>query len=145
MQFWMPAANGTIRRRTMQPPRIWTRASARISRSSEKQPRLSWIAGAFLFSEADHQSFWVDQQVPQIQVRLDPRVDAIVAWDNLGAPSTTGGCGWVTDGPAAHNPTRSREENPFRSVATPEVISLLNTENLHRARHPSHSSRRRIK
>ena len=30
----------------------------------------------FLFDEFDHQSFWVDQPVAGLQVRLDPRVDA---------------------------------------------------------------------
>ena len=39
-------------------------------------PRLNWVAGAFLFDEGDHQSYRVDQPAAQIQVRLDPRVDA---------------------------------------------------------------------
>jgi len=43
---------------------------------SHQQPRLAWIGGVFLFDEADHQSYWVDQPAAQIQVRLDPRVDA---------------------------------------------------------------------
>jgi iron complex outermembrane receptor protein len=43
---------------------------------SHQQPRLNWIAGAFLFNEADHQTYWVDQAAADIQVRLDPRVDA---------------------------------------------------------------------
>jgi len=43
---------------------------------SHQRPSLAWIGGVFLFGEADHQSFWVDQPASQIQVRLDPRVDA---------------------------------------------------------------------
>src|SRR6185436_19652632 len=43
---------------------------------SHHQPRVSWVAGMFLFDEFDHQSFWVDQAVAGTQVRLDPRVDA---------------------------------------------------------------------
>ena len=41
-----------------------------------EQPRLTWVAGVFLFDEVDHQSFWVDQPVAGFQVRLDPHVDA---------------------------------------------------------------------
>ena len=41
-----------------------------------QQPRLTWVGGVFLFDESDHQSFWVDQPVAGLQVRLDPRVDA---------------------------------------------------------------------
>jgi iron complex outermembrane recepter protein len=41
-----------------------------------QQPRLTWVAGVFLFDEFDHQSVWVDQPVAGLQVRLDPRVDA---------------------------------------------------------------------
>ena len=41
-----------------------------------QQPRLTWVGGVFLFDELDHQSFWVDQPVAGLQVRLDPRVDA---------------------------------------------------------------------
>jgi iron complex outermembrane receptor protein len=41
-----------------------------------QQPRLMWVAGVFLFDEFDHQSFWVDQPVAGLQVRLDPRVGA---------------------------------------------------------------------
>jgi iron complex outermembrane receptor protein len=41
-----------------------------------QRPRLTWVAGVFLFDEFDHQSFWVDQPVAGLQVRLDPRVDA---------------------------------------------------------------------
>ena len=40
------------------------------------QPRLTWVGGLFLFTEFDHQSFWVDQPQARSQVRLDPRVDA---------------------------------------------------------------------
>jgi iron complex outermembrane recepter protein len=43
---------------------------------SHQQPRLTWVAGVFLFDEFDHQSFWVDQPAAGLQVRLDPRVDA---------------------------------------------------------------------
>jgi len=43
---------------------------------SHQRPRLTWVGGVFLFDESDHQSFWGDQPVPQIQVWLDPRVDA---------------------------------------------------------------------
>ena len=43
---------------------------------SHQQPRLTWVGGVFLFDEFDHQSYWVDQMAPGIQVRLDPRVDA---------------------------------------------------------------------
>ena len=43
---------------------------------SHQQPRLSWVGGLFLFGEADHQSYRVDQPMAHIQVRLDPRVDA---------------------------------------------------------------------
>ena len=43
---------------------------------SHQQPRLTWVGGVFLFDEADHQTFWVDQPAARIQVRLDPRVDA---------------------------------------------------------------------
>jgi iron complex outermembrane receptor protein len=43
---------------------------------SHEQPRLTWVGGAFLFGESDHQSFWVDQPQARFQVRLDPRVDA---------------------------------------------------------------------
>jgi iron complex outermembrane receptor protein len=41
-----------------------------------QQPRLTWVAGVFLFDEFDHQSFWVDQPVAELQVRLDPHVGA---------------------------------------------------------------------
>ena len=43
---------------------------------SHQQPRLTWVAGVFLFDEPDHQTFWVDQPAARFQVRLDPRVDA---------------------------------------------------------------------
>ena len=43
---------------------------------SHQQPRLNWVGGVFLFNEADHQTYWVDQSAARIQVRLDPRVDA---------------------------------------------------------------------
>ena len=40
------------------------------------QPRLTWVAGLFLFAESDRQSFRVAQPVAGVQVHLDPRVDA---------------------------------------------------------------------
>jgi iron complex outermembrane recepter protein len=43
---------------------------------SHEQSRLTWVGGAFLFHEFDHQSFWVDQPQARFQIRLDPRVDA---------------------------------------------------------------------
>ena len=43
---------------------------------SHQQPRLTWVGGVFLFSESDHQTFWVDQPAGPFQRRLDPRVDA---------------------------------------------------------------------
>jgi iron complex outermembrane receptor protein len=43
---------------------------------SHEQPRLTWVAGLFLFAESDRQSFRVDQPVARVQVHLDPRVDA---------------------------------------------------------------------
>ena len=43
---------------------------------SHQQPRLTWVGGVFLFDEADHQTFWVDQPAARFQIRLDPRVDA---------------------------------------------------------------------
>jgi iron complex outermembrane receptor protein len=43
---------------------------------SHHQPKVAWIGGAFFFGEDEHQSYWVDQPGAQIQVRLDPRVDA---------------------------------------------------------------------
>ena len=43
---------------------------------SHQQPGLTWVGGVFLFDEADHQTFWVDQPAARFQVRLDPRVDA---------------------------------------------------------------------
>ena len=43
---------------------------------SHQQARLTWVGGVFFFNEFDHQSFWVDQPVAGLQVRLDPRVDA---------------------------------------------------------------------
>ena len=43
---------------------------------SHQRPRLSWVGGVFLFNESDHQSYWVGQLIPQIETRLDPRVDA---------------------------------------------------------------------
>lgn len=41
---------------------------------SHEQPGLTWVGGVFLFSESDHQSFWVDQPAAQTERRLDPRV-----------------------------------------------------------------------
>jgi iron complex outermembrane receptor protein len=43
---------------------------------SHQQPRLSWVGGAFFFDALDRQSFWIDQQLQGVQVRLDPRVPA---------------------------------------------------------------------
>jgi iron complex outermembrane recepter protein len=43
---------------------------------THEQPRVTWIGGLFLFDEFDHQRYWVDQFIPRIQVRLDPRVGA---------------------------------------------------------------------
>jgi len=43
---------------------------------SHQQPGLSWVGGVFLFNEFDSQSIRIDQQVPGIQVRLDPSVGA---------------------------------------------------------------------
>ena len=43
---------------------------------SHQQPGLTWVGGMFLFSESDHQSFWVDQPAAQFERRLDPRVAA---------------------------------------------------------------------
>ena len=43
---------------------------------SHQQPRLTWVGGMFLFSEADHQTIWSDQPAGPFQRRLDPRVDA---------------------------------------------------------------------
>ena len=43
---------------------------------SHQQPRLTWVAGMFLFNESDHQSIWSDQPAGPFQLRLDPRVDA---------------------------------------------------------------------
>ena len=43
---------------------------------ARQQARLAWVGGLFLFSEADHQSLWVDQFQAGAQVQLHPRVDA---------------------------------------------------------------------
>jgi iron complex outermembrane receptor protein len=43
---------------------------------SHQQPRLAWVGGLFLFKEADHQTFWVDQPQARIETVLDPHVDA---------------------------------------------------------------------
>jgi len=43
---------------------------------SHEQPGLTWVGGVFLFSESDHQSFWIDQPAAQTERRLDPRVSA---------------------------------------------------------------------
>src|SRR5688572_23221701 len=45
--------------------------------NSHQQPRLTWVAGLFLFDELDWQTFCVDQPQARVQVRLDPRVDAV--------------------------------------------------------------------
>jgi outer membrane receptor protein involved in Fe transport len=44
---------------------------------SHRQSRLSWVGGMFLFDEFDHQPIWSDQFATRIEVRLDPRVDAV--------------------------------------------------------------------
>ena len=43
---------------------------------SYQRPGLTWVGGAFLFQEDDHQTFWVDQPAAGVQVQLDPRVEA---------------------------------------------------------------------
>jgi iron complex outermembrane receptor protein len=43
---------------------------------SQQRPRLTWVAGLFLFQEDDHQQVWVDQYASRTQVQLDPDVDA---------------------------------------------------------------------
>jgi iron complex outermembrane receptor protein len=43
---------------------------------SHQQLGLAWLAGLFFFAEDDQQTFWVDQPAAQVQVRLDPHVDA---------------------------------------------------------------------
>jgi iron complex outermembrane recepter protein len=43
---------------------------------SHERPGLSWVGGVFLFDECEHQSFWSGQLIPQLETRLDPRVDA---------------------------------------------------------------------
>ena len=43
---------------------------------SHQQPRLTWVAGMFLFSESDHQTIWSSQPAGPFERRLDPRVDA---------------------------------------------------------------------
>ena len=43
---------------------------------SHQRPGLNLVGGVFLFNESDHQTIRLDQPVPRIQVRLDPRVDA---------------------------------------------------------------------
>ncbi len=44
---------------------------------SHQQSRLAWVAGVFLFDELDRLSTRIDQPIPRIQIRLDPRVDAV--------------------------------------------------------------------
>ena len=43
---------------------------------SHQRPGLTWVGGVFLFDEADHQTFWVDQPPTRSQIQFDPRVDA---------------------------------------------------------------------
>ena len=43
---------------------------------SHQQPRLTWVAGMFLFNESDHQTIWSNQPAGPFERRLDPRVDA---------------------------------------------------------------------
>jgi iron complex outermembrane receptor protein len=43
---------------------------------THRRPRLTWIAGAFLFDEADRQTIRVNQPQAGVQVLLDPRVEA---------------------------------------------------------------------
>jgi iron complex outermembrane receptor protein len=43
---------------------------------SHQRPGLTWVGGLFLFREADHQTYWVDQPPAGTQIQLDPRVDA---------------------------------------------------------------------
>ena len=43
---------------------------------SHRRPRSTWIAGAFLFDETDHQTVWVPQSQSRVQVLLDPRVNS---------------------------------------------------------------------
>ena len=43
---------------------------------THRQPRLTWIAGAFLFGEADRQTIEADQPRAQVRALLDPRVKA---------------------------------------------------------------------
>ena len=43
---------------------------------SHQRPGLTWVGGVFLFDEADHQTFWIDQPPTRAQIRFDPRVDA---------------------------------------------------------------------
>jgi iron complex outermembrane receptor protein len=43
---------------------------------SHRQSRVTWVAGAFLFTERDRQSLLSDQQPTHSQIRLLPRVDA---------------------------------------------------------------------
>ena len=43
---------------------------------SHRRPRSTWIAGAFLFDEAEHQPIRLDQPPSRVQVFLDPRVDS---------------------------------------------------------------------
>ncbi len=43
---------------------------------SHQQPGLTWVGGVFLFNEADHQTFWVDQLQARTETVLDPHVDA---------------------------------------------------------------------
>jgi iron complex outermembrane receptor protein len=46
---------------------------------SHEGPRLTWVAGLFLFDEAADQRIWARQPAAGIQVLLDPRVDATSA------------------------------------------------------------------
>jgi iron complex outermembrane receptor protein len=43
---------------------------------SHQQARLTWVAGMFLFSEADDQSFLSPQKPASVEIRVHPGVDA---------------------------------------------------------------------
>jgi iron complex outermembrane recepter protein len=46
---------------------------------THQRPRLRWVAGLFLFDEADRQAIWLPQRQAGIQVLLHPDVDATSA------------------------------------------------------------------
>ena len=55
---------------------------------SHQQSRLTWVAGAFLFSERDDQSLLSPQRPASLEIRLHPRVDPGV-YDIRNAASAT--------------------------------------------------------